>query len=443
MQDKTNIVYFKEYERFYSEKIENLFSNEKIKNLFVENILKSDGGKTYYFQYVGIICSDNYICVVLPKYLSKEEIDKERLGKRQHKTEILIKVLQTYNLKNLTEEFLSITGDEEVTQDIDKFAIYDYLISDFIEYGLYENHKNIYEVNGEGEIDWEKTVNECESFLTGKVKPIYLEYFTHETESDNSSYIRTLHKHYLNKSSLYFEKLKFLGLDYPILSFQVEEEELGNLEFQIFKIYQELQGEFSERKIRLLKTLLILLENETHEIEKAFSFYGTKVFYNVWEKACGEVLGNEYQKYSSHIDKPIWKAKGSDGFKVKTLIPDILVLRDETFYIFDAKYYNTDIEKKKNLIEIEYITKQYFYELAFENHKELLEKRRKNIFLIPSNEKEIEYKGKVSLEFLKKVGRNGLQDILIYSLPAEEIFKRYVENRVFSKENFDDFEEQE
>ncbi|MGL4999713.1 MAG: LlaJI family restriction endonuclease, partial [Cetobacterium sp.] len=284
MQDKTNIVYFKEYERFYSEKIENLFSNEKIKNLFVENILKSDGGKTYYFQYVGIICSDNYICVVLPKYLSKEEIDKERLGKRQHKTEILIKVLQTYNLKNLTEEFLSITGDEEVTQDIDKFAIYDYLISDFIEYGLYENHKNIYEVNGEGEIDWEKTVNECESFLTGKVKPIYLEYFTHETESDNSSYIRTLHKHYLNESSLYFEKLKFLSLDYPILSFQVEEEELGNLEFQIFKIYQELQGEFSERKIRLLKTLLIILENETHEIEKAFSFYGTKVFYNVWEK---------------------------------------------------------------------------------------------------------------------------------------------------------------
>lgn len=437
----TKIPYFQEYERFNSKKVESLFSQEQIKNLFEKNILKSEKEKIYYFNYVGLVCSGEEICIVLPKYLSRAEIrEEEHAQSPKSRTKLLMKIFKTYSSKNLNESYLSLTGEQDISEQVNLFALYDYLISDFIEYGLYENQKDIYERNGEGEIDWEKTVNECESFLTGKKKPVYLEYFTHETETDNSSYIRILHKHYLNKASGYFEELSFLGLDYPVLSFDIEEEDLENLEFQIFKIQRELQEEFSERKIRLLKTLLILLENESHETEKSLSFYGTTAFYDVWEKACGSVLGNQYDKYKGHISRPIWKDSRGNSFEKETLRPDILVVRKDYFFIFDAKYYNPDLTDEKGLPGVESITKQYLYELAFMSHIDYSSRKRRNIFLIPWNGRTIEYEGEVSISFLKRIGDVELQDILLYKFPAEVIFELYINSKILADNDYEKLE---
>lgn len=434
--------YFQEFRRYEKKEIDIIFKDEErdrnISELFENNILKLESSnlKTYYyFNYVGIICFNESICVVLPKYLEEKQVIAEKNSSERPITKKIIEVFKTYTKGNRDETYFSTVGDSEENNVVNKFAIYDFLIQDYIEYGLYESQKNIYELNGEGEIDWEKTVNECESYLTRKKSPFYFDYYTHEIESDNENYIKMLHKHYLNVSSEYFERISFLGLDYPVLNFQVEED-LGNLEFQIFKLYKELQGEFSERKIRLLKNLIILLESETHETDKTFSFYGTTSFYNVWEKACGEVLGNQYEEYKNHISKPKWTDKLGRSFEKDTLIPDILVLRDNTFYIFDAKYYNTDISDRKGLQGIESITKQYLYELAFREHPKLKGKRRKNIFLTPSNENEIEYNGKVEIDFLKNIGDISLHDIQLYKLPANLIFEKYVNKIQFTENEY-------
>lgn len=433
-----NIKYFQEFQRFYKSDISNIFDNNQIEELFTKNILKAENKNydtLYYFQYVGIICLENTICLIAPKYLSNKEIKDNSIVK--NKMKLVISVLKIYFSKALYKTGFNIIGTENNIDKFNKFAIFDFLISDYLEYGLYENQKDTYEISGSGEVDWDKTINEVESFMGKNNTPVYLDYYTNEIEFDDNSYIKNLHKYFLNMSSNYFEKIDFLGLDYPVLNFYITEENLSNLEFQIFKIRQELQEEFSERKIRLLKTFLLLIENEVHETEESIFFYGTTVFYDVWEKVCAFVLKDNYKSYSQYISKITWTmVDGKVKHQDKTLTPDILVLKENIFFIFDAKYYNPDLDNIKNLPGVESITKQYMYELLFKDIEILKNKTRKNIFLIPSSKLEITYEGKAHMDFLSKLN---LKDIELFSFPAEKAFKAYCENRCFSDKEFECF----
>lgn len=432
-------LYFQEFERFSKEKIDSVFDSKSLQNLFEKNILKSEtrySETSYYFNYVGVICSREKICVMLPKYLNREKINDKKFG--EEKAKEIVEVIKKYMSNKLYETFLNSLGEQENIGEYNRFALYDFLISDYIEHGLYENQKDTYELNGEGELDWEKTINEMESYLMKNSNIIYLDYITNEIEQDNNGYIRKLHKYYLNISSLYFEKIDFLGLDYPIINFHIEEEDLGGIEFQLHKVQQELQGIFSERKIRLLKVLLILIESQNHLVEEGVSFYGTTTFYNIWEEACSQVLENQYEEYKKYISKIEWTMSNGKVRKPEiTLIPDILVTREDKFFIFDAKYYAPDLKKIENLPGVGDITKQYLYELAFKNVEKFKGKERKNILLIPSDKNEILYEGNVKMEFLSRLN---LQDIMLFSLPAQKVFKYYCQNKTFGNQEFGTFE---
>ena len=77
--------------------------------------------------------------------------------------------------------------------------------------------------------------------------------------------------------------------------------------------------------------------------------------------------GVRHQELISLIEKPKWIGKRSDGgaytkeAKV-TLIPDIITIAGDMFIIFDAKYYNIQMDEKKELRGqpgIESVTTQY------------------------------------------------------------------------------------
>ena len=125
------------------------------------------------------------------------------------------------------------------------------------------------------------------------------------------------------------------------------------------------------------------------------------------------------------------------GFFVKeaadTLIPDLISIvkidKEYQFIIFDAKYYNIQLEEGKKLRGqpgIESITKQYLYQLAYqpfveEHHIQTV----RNCFLMPTSGKKIVIKGTASLAMLSGLG---LQDIQVRLLPAETMYKHYIEN---------------
>ena len=157
-------------------------------------------------------------------------------------------------------------------------------------------------------------------------------------------------------------------------------------------------------------------------------------------------LADEYNpntKLINVIDHPFWFGSTREGSFSKramdTLIPDIISLykRDGECRcaIFDAKYYNLQLEKNKPLSGqpgIESVTKQYLYQMAY---IEFLNDHSvnffRNCFLMPTEGKEIIETGYVTMDFLM---RRGLDDIQIRLLPARMVYSMYLDN---SKMNID------
>lgn len=125
--------------------------------------------------------------------------------------------------------------------------------------------------------------------------------------------------------------------------------------------------------------------------------------------------------------------KGELREKFITLIPDLISIvnvdGNYQFIIFDAKYYNIQLEHNKKLRGqpgIESITKQYLYQLAYQPFVEAHQIGTvRNCFLMPTSSAEIVEKGTVSLDMLSKLG---LQDIQIRLLPAQTMYRHYIEN---------------
>lgn len=110
-----------------------------------------------------------------------------------------------------------------------------------------------------------------------------------------------------------------------------------------------------------------------------------------------------------------------------TLVPDLITIREDRFYIFDAKYYKAKLEQgqyPKGQPGIESVTKQYLYQLAY---KKFIEKHGfasvENCFLLPIEEDMIIDKGSVRLEMLSELG---LEDIKIRLVPAIMAYKHYL-----------------
>ena len=242
-------------------------------------------------------------------------------------------------------------------------------------------------------------------------------------------------------------------------------EDFGDTEYVLERIVKELNVQFNPRKQLLLKTLYAYIANSSALDDlDCFSMFGTNGFNLVWEKVCAEVMDNQLQKpigglrlpiplteqyrdmrhkkLIDLIDKPQWSGTAPNGEPfVKqaedTLIPDLISIvnvdGDYQFIIFDAKYYNIQLEHNKKLRGqpgIESISKQYLYQLAYQPFVEAHQiSTVRNCFLIPTASSDVIEKGVVSLCMLQNLG---LQNIQIRLLPASTMYKHYIDNTKFN-----------
>ena len=118
------------------------------------------------------------------------------------------------------------------------------------------------------------------------------------------------------------------------------------------------------------------------------------------------------QKLIDIIEKPIWQGEDTESKAADTLIPDLISMpcieRKDWFIIFDAKYYNLQLEKGKKLCGnpgVGDVTKQYLYQLAY---KDFINahgiKEIRNCFLMPTEKTEIVKKGVARMSMLEALG---------------------------------------
>lgn len=394
----------------------------------------------YVFTFVGVIVVAGCVLKCYPKYLLRADQPRDEL--RQ-----VLKVLEKYNTK---EQIVRMFNDSSENSAFNLLAVLLFLLQDYYENGVYSNTEDIIESNGSGEILWDKTVNETFTLLANN-RPYYIDLQTKKRVTDDYDYFKRLHECVLTKASAELRDAELLDL-FEITGVDLTDETLddfGEDEYILYRIEKELNTQFNTRKQLLLKTIYAYIAQSGSLYDTdCLSLFGTNSFNLVWEGICADIMDNqldvrlgalqlpiqlkpEYDKKQKLIDlieKPLWSATGKTA--ADTLIPDLVSISGDQFIIFDAKYYNAQLEPDnppKGQPGIESVTKQYLYQLAYQKFiNDHGFSDVKNCFLMPTENCEIEDHGEASMEMLSSLG---LQNIKVRLLPADMVYDHYLSGR--------------
>ncbi|EGO5970355.1 LlaJI family restriction endonuclease, partial [Enterococcus faecalis] len=190
------------------------------------------------------------------------------------------------------------------------------------------------------------------------------------------------------------------------------------IEQQILLLEKELRTTYKTRDIKLIQNLLIYLKDTENNYFSIMLL--TPYFYSIWEQMLKLAFKHD-STLMGKVPKPYWYLTGNP-FKLYTKqIPDILISKDNTLLIIDAKYYSIKPKNVKKFPGWESIVKQLYYNLSLNN---IGFQKIKNIFIMPSSlqPKTYEYLGYSSVE--DKENELGL--VLAYSLDLQVILESYI-----------------
>lgn len=394
----------------------------------------------YVFTFVGVIIVSGRVLKCYPKYLMNTNAPKEEM--RQ-----ILKVLEKYNSK---EQIVRIFNDSSDSSTFNLLAVLLFLLQDYYENDVYRNTEDITENNGSGEIFWDQTINETFALISGN-RTCYPNLITKKRINDDFDYFKRLHECILTKASKELRDAELLEL-FEITDVCLTDEELdefGDTEYILYRIENELNTQFNTRKQMILKTIYAYIDHRGSLYDTdSLSLFGTNVFYDVWEKICAVIMDNNYktplgmlnlpvplkpeydskQKLFEIIEKPLWTATGKTA--KKTLELDFVSVSKDWFVILDAKYYNAKLENgvaPQGQPGIESITKQYLYELTYRKFiKDHEFPCVRNCFIMPTENKDIEDRGEVSMKMFSCLE---LQNIKVRFIPADMVYSHYLSGR--------------
>ena len=404
----------------------------------------------FVFNYVGVIAVDDYVFNCYPKYIKSNSEPLQELKQ-------VLQVIKKYNSK---AHVVSMSNGLDEQSPFNMLAIMLFLIDDYYEGGLYSNQSSVLELNGEGEINWDTTINESFAFLIEN-RPVYTNLYTNNMIDDTDSIIRRIHQSIISYCSKLLHEVglsDLFGIEDLVLTDEILED-IGDEEYLLYQLSKELNVQFITRKQILLKTLFAFISQRSI-LEHGFglSMYGTSSFHTVWQDVCAAVFGSHLHcklkdlpitlssKYTPSqnlrlielIEKPKWIAyvngRSYQHLVSDTLIPDLITIfqRKEStcFGIFDAKYYVITLDEftVSGQPGIGDITKQYLYERAyteFLQHNNISDVL--NAFLCPGSSSCVEILGEAELDMLHSLG---LSNIQVWKLPTRWLFAQYLANVV-------------
>lgn len=427
-----------------------------------------DSAVKYKFEFVGILIFQNVITYVYPKYLG--ESDSILSAQPVKEMQQVMAVIEKYSREKSIQDFREVKFFSDIDNhgEVNVLSVMLYLLEDYALNGEYEDIKEIIELNGTGQISWQKTVDKTYPIFSNN-KPYYVELFTRNKISNNASFMKRLHAYVVTKCSKEMERTgltAFFGLPIPDIS-SYEQANFGDTDFIINRIDEELTQVFEDRKINVLTAMKAYFKSSKIVAgDNKIQIMGTRSFNLIWEEVCTKVFYNQkgdsklrhpnlneikpridYDIINKNfkqkpptlveiIEQPIWKkyGKGNKGIPKRSLVPDYLRFekkknsRNYVFYILDAKYYcpvwkNNSIKDQPGVDDV---VKQYLYHLAYQD---ILTKYNitevKNYFLMPKRQTDPAVPGFVKLNSLKKLG---LGVIEIRMLAPEMMYEKYINN---------------
>lgn len=462
---------------------------EAVQSDFGKSAVRGENGR-FIFRYIGLydfidsVTGKNLTLFFIPKFIdfqrrsdsslvddSEEEQEtmgsadsnswKERIGAfGESERNAVLLAIDRYNreLNTLAVETECVKTKRESVLELAVRVLRDYL-----ENGVYTVRRRELEHNGQGEIDWDTTIDQYQPVFQ-KGRPAYMDMATELALSDENHYITRLHQCLVTTWGRKLEKLglsSVLRVNVPLLS-EEELDHFGDDAFKIAQIDKELNVQFvtkSRTTLSLMKDLIRRSsENETANHQSlSFGMNGAE---HLWETACASVLGSELDKgiaecrlswrsdetFREYMPRPLWARIGTgetstaedqsaynetSGWRldfIRTWPPKEQVTH---LVILDAKYY--DVVWKKGLISgqpgIGDIAKQIFYQMAFKDlageHIGFV-----NAFLFPEDDCRLNtavVSERVRLGWTDKALASAFADVKLFAirLPGIEMLRRY------------------
>lgn len=405
----------------------------------------------YVFTFVGVIIVDGRVLKCYPKYIRSKDEPAEELKE-------VLRVLRKYNSKHQIIQIYSEVGN---SSSFNRLGAIIWLLEDYFEHGIYSNREQIVETNGAGEILWVRTVDYTHPIIKDG-RPYYTELKTRRRVKNDHYFIKILHECILTECS---EVLQETGLSYLLDMPEVDltdtkRNELGDNEYLLYRIGNELNIQFNTRKQQVLETIeAYIAEHGTLTDAGNINMFGTNSYELVWQDVCQDVMDNKLhitipnllkalniapndddkdssETLMSMIEKPFYTGFSDDesSFDVpakKTLEPDLISIdrngKQIDFIIFDAKYCNIRIEQPNVLAGnpgVGDVTKQYLYQLAY---RKFLNKYGisdiRNCFLMPTEKDSVQKTGFAHMGMLESLE---LEPIQIRQLPAKRMYAYYL-----------------
>ncbi len=396
--------------------------------------------QVYVFTFVGIVQAGERILKCCPKYLDKENPFQEMKQ--------ILKVLRRYHSRRQELGIYRFQGREGAFH---RLGVMLYLVEDYLEHGAYTSWQPVTELNGSGEIFWDRTIHETVALTVGG-RPFYPELLTAGSNDDEHDYFRRLHRCIVTECSRSLEEAGLTGLLELERLYESDEvlEDLGDEEMLLYRIGRELDVQFDDRRCRILELMdTYIAHRQMPEEGSGLYLLGTSHFETVWEAVCaqtmknclGRPLGSPYapgQTLLGLIERPRWRYQDSSDRVTApgTLVPDLVTVYENqgrrVFAILDAKYYRICLERGRVSGQpgIADITKQYLYQLAFQDFiRDMGYDCVQNAFLFPGCGQEPEYLGRAELSMLAGAGPGGLSHIAAVRLPAGRLYDAYIAGR--------------
>ena len=160
--------------------LEELLDIESLEELNAQ--MESD---MYVFKYVGILMLGEICLILYPKYSDRYLSDETNNFKMLKQIIFVIRKYQSKEQKIGLGEGIDLSNFNLLSITLE-------LLNSYYEHGLYQNDRQIIEDNGDGEILWEKIINENTAYFSNGI-PVYLDTFTINQESNEQDFFRRLH----------------------------------------------------------------------------------------------------------------------------------------------------------------------------------------------------------------------------------------------------------
>lgn len=301
--------------------------------------------------FVGIKCESGDVSIHFPLGF---RLAKDEDGLRKDIL-LLIRTIAATTAKKESE----VLGEEKIHHDT-AFPIqaYMYLITDYLNRGIYKERETGYGIGKKGKIDWNRTVKTQRPYVQD-CSPFYLEFSVRKNSIKENELITLIHEYCVYES---FAKIGWLFTG----SMPAKPRLTYNQKLFRQTIKEKLRRTFNDRNKILFQNMAAVINYLGNKDGQKNYKYGTYHFEYVWEALIDKAYGI-YGK-EEYFPKSGWYIDGK-VYGNACLKPDTIMLYGGDVYVLDAKYYKYGVTKRisdlpgtssvnKQITYGEYIAKQ-------------------------------------------------------------------------------------